>query len=320
MLISVPKYFFLLFFLCTLISVSVQEALVSTDCSHFQTLSAQKALKSLIYSQLKGSPESVLLESCPFHPHQNQFHRLEHYVDMINTRKFRCSICSKAFYNEYFLLKHLQRHHAELLVLNGTCFADFCFYLPCDNFPIEDARHALATLDGSEFDSTTAFQYTEEQMPVLHLKCLTDFQKCSQTTHTETEATLDRLSQEICGIQHFPGSSKQVHDGWSRFSLFVVISTLALFIGGIFLTIYVFYQKQFIDLRGIGRQTSAPQSAPSLISFTRLLQHHGGVSLRVYIAQLYVYMMYWLRSSGNSVMGWFIQRFCSQSARREKTL
>mmetsp|Transcript_145522 Transcript_145522/g.267449 ORF Transcript_145522/g.267449 Transcript_145522/m.267449 type:complete len:290 (-) Transcript_145522:64-933(-) len=102
---------------------------LAAPCSRSVTRAVRLKLDSEILRTVRRSKVS-LPSGCLLDPARDMYsvqekakrRRESGYPDVT----WKCSMCGKIFKSEYYLDLHMERQHADLLVRNGVCFADYC--------------------------------------------------------------------------------------------------------------------------------------------------------------------------------------------------
>ena len=103
-------------------------------CSWEKSLKAHEFLSKSLGSLLSTHqiPQYSLPSDCPFRI-QEKADKLEpfySYKRKVSHAVFECTACNKQFRSEKVAEDHIINFHAENA--EGICFADFCYFLPCD--------------------------------------------------------------------------------------------------------------------------------------------------------------------------------------------
>lgn len=112
---------------------SVALSIDASYCSREVSKLVRQYLYRTILPSLHMSP-SDLLDSCPFHPSQDMYHDHEMHKHSVDATEYKCGYCGKLFVNEFYIDRHMDRHHHNMISVNSTtCLADYCPILGCSS-------------------------------------------------------------------------------------------------------------------------------------------------------------------------------------------
>ena len=107
--------------------------LIDAYCSREVSKFVRRYIYRTLLPSLHMGP-SDLLDSCPFHPSQDMYHEHEMHKIAVDAMEYKCGYCGKLFVNEFYIDRHMDRHHRNMISVNATtCLADYCPILGCSS-------------------------------------------------------------------------------------------------------------------------------------------------------------------------------------------
>jgi hypothetical protein len=62
------------------------------------------------------------------------YHDHEMHKHAVDAMEYKCGYCGKLFVNEFYIDRHMDRHHHNMIPVNATtCLADYCPILGCSS-------------------------------------------------------------------------------------------------------------------------------------------------------------------------------------------
>jgi len=116
---------------------------IDAYCSREISRLVRKYLFHNILPSLQLRPVDVL-ETCPFHPSHDIYHDHEIHKQAVDALEYKCGYCGKLFVNEFYIDRHMDRHHNNMIPVNATtCLADYCPILGCSSRH-DDKKNGMA--------------------------------------------------------------------------------------------------------------------------------------------------------------------------------
>ncbi|KAJ1431493.1 hypothetical protein B484DRAFT_347218 [Ochromonadaceae sp. CCMP2298] len=104
---------------------------VGGTCSRQLSRQVRRYLTDDVLPILNVKRES-LPSSCPFHPLADMYLEQENHKSEHQGSDYQCQYCDKKFLDEFYMDKHMDRLHADMIPANATvCLADHCPMFGC---------------------------------------------------------------------------------------------------------------------------------------------------------------------------------------------
>jgi len=159
-----------------------------SGCDRALSRKARKILNELVFSDIETSP-SQLPWDCPFNPIHDLFFTQEQSKQTIHNTQWKCSVCGKLFKSEFYLDRHFDRKHEDMLTQEAAvCLADFCDVLGCEG-PSHIHGNSVVLGGGCR----------ESEMAVQRMRCQATFHKCFPERLGEIpELYYNAFNEQIC--------------------------------------------------------------------------------------------------------------------------
>mmetsp|Transcript_21040 Transcript_21040/g.35294 ORF Transcript_21040/g.35294 Transcript_21040/m.35294 type:complete len:300 (+) Transcript_21040:49-948(+) len=184
-----------------------QEA-AGNGCSREISRQIRGYLAKEVFPALRLKPDELSI-SCPLNPlldvyMEHEKHKAEH-----KGSDWQCQYCNKRFVNEYYLDRHLQNQHMDLIPAQATvCLADYCSMFGCKPTSEQQKRSMASQKRFSDPDDTflsksgktfgTLDRCSSNEVASIRQDCYAVSERCFADDEKYGSTMEERFNQVVC--------------------------------------------------------------------------------------------------------------------------
>mmetsp|Transcript_20107 Transcript_20107/g.26561 ORF Transcript_20107/g.26561 Transcript_20107/m.26561 type:complete len:275 (-) Transcript_20107:453-1277(-) len=159
-------------------------------CDRSLSRKARRILDELVFSEIEIDPTELPVE-CPFNPSHDLYLEQESFKSIVRTTQWRCDKCGKTFKSEFYLDRHFDNKHSDILSHDApVCLGEFCDVLGCEGTSHIHGKKVILGANGG---------CHPREMELAKLRCQASFHKCFPLEEGEiSEIYYNTFNDEIC--------------------------------------------------------------------------------------------------------------------------